>query len=207
VPDDGPGLVRGGDLGSQARFLVVGGDQAEGGVGQAGLGEEAPGWVVVQAGRVKAGDAAGGVGVGSGDADGVVVGRVGVVAQWHEDGAGGQQRARCGAVGVDGEQCQCAAHERATQVDHDPSAGAGLGDPGIRDPWDRAGGDDPVIGGMVADSGDAVGGHQMRPVAVGGQSPAGGGHQPGVDVDAGDVGVAESFGEQGGVVAGAGADL
>ena len=86
-------------------------------------------------------------------------------------------------------------------------AGPGLGDPRVGDCGDPAGGDDPVVEGVPDPSVGAIDARQEWVMAQAGQPGAGSVDEFGVDVDGADVALAEPVAEQGGVVAGAGADL
>jgi hypothetical protein len=85
-----------------------------------------------------------------------------------------------------------------------------LREPRRRDGVYAAGGDQPVVRGGGRPAERAVAGDQAWGVAEAGEAGPGGRRELVGDVDAGEagaVGVAEPVAEQGGVVAGAGADL
>jgi hypothetical protein len=100
-----------------------------------------------------------------------------------------------------------AAGEVTEQVGEDLPARFELLDPGDRDFGDGGGGDDPVVAAMTGGSGGAVTGEQRRGVAEYGKAACRLVDQHGVDVDGYDIAVTEAVRRQGGVVAGAGADL
>ncbi|CAL9595210.1 hypothetical protein SUDANB1_05309 [Streptomyces sp. enrichment culture] len=113
------------------------------------------------------------------------------------------QEASLGAPGARHRQ-----HDQAGGERHeDPAAGAALGDPGGRDAAQGAGGDDPVERRALRHAPGAVAGDDDRVVPGGCQVPAGRLGDLRVEVDGGDLVVAQPVGQQRRVVAGAGADL
>jgi hypothetical protein len=102
---------------------------------------------------------------------------------------------------------QVARAQGSFQVDQCGAARSQLVYPPGGEGVQRAGGDDPVEGGVLGESLGSVAGHQRGVVAQLVQSLLGGGDEGGVDVDRAHGLVAEPVAEQCGVVAGAGADL
>lgn len=123
-------------------------------------------------------------------------------AQRDEVGRGGQEAA-LGPVGpVHGE-----ADEAGREGREDQPAGPGLLQPGARHGVQRAGGEDAVVRGVGAAAAGAVAGDDVRVESGRVEVAAGGVGDVRVEVDGGDVGGAEPVGEEGGVPAGARADL
>jgi hypothetical protein len=85
------------------------------------------------------------------------------------------------------------------EVDQDETVHTGLRDPGPPHGRDRAGRDDPVVGGVLREAAPAVGGHDRGVVAEAGQPFPSQPDQLGLDIHSEDVLIAEPVAQQRGV--------